>query len=367
MNSPQSDRFFMQRALELAQQGQGRVEPNPMVGCVVVRDGCLLGEGWHRFYGGPHAEIEAIRSAKESVAGATLYTTLEPCSHHGKTPPCSRALMEASIGRVVVALRDPHPQVAGGGISALQQAGIRVDVGVLEDEARRLCAPYLQLIQTGRPWVIAKWAMSLDGKIATASGESRWISSPAARSIVHRLRGRMDAIVVGRRTAALDDPQLTAAPPGPRVATRIVMDSHASLSLTSRLVQTAGQAPVVVAAAEDAPAARCHALQETGVEVILCRGNNYQERLAFLLRTLGERRMTNVLVEGGGKLLGTLFDGHSIDEVHVFLASKLIAGEPSISPIGGKGVSSLGESLTVEPCEVEWLGTDAYLHGLVRR
>ena len=196
----------MQRALELAAQGQGFVEPNPMVGCVIARGAEIVGEGWHRRFGQAHAEIEALYIAGSRARGATLYVTLEPCCHQGKTPPCTRAVLAAGVARVVAAMADPFPQVAGGGLAELRAAGIEVQTGILENEARKLNAPYLKLLSTGRPWVVAKWAMTLDGKIAARSGDSRWISSPASRQLVHQLRGRMDAIIVGRGTAATEIP-----------------------------------------------------------------------------------------------------------------------------------------------------------------
>ena len=230
MNLTDLDVRFMARAIELAWRGQGRVEPNPMVGCVIVHGDTIVGEGWHGRFGGPHAEAEALRAAGQRCRGATLYVTLEPCCHHGKTPPCTEAILAARPARVVVAQRDPFPPVDGGGLRQLTAAGIPVEMGVLQPDARRLNAPYLKLITDRRPWVHAKWAMTLDGKLATRSRDSRWISSEASRRIVHTLRGRMDAILIGRGTAESDDPQLTARPPGPRTALRIVLDSHASLA-----------------------------------------------------------------------------------------------------------------------------------------
>ena len=238
------DSWQMARALELAARGEGFVEPNPMVGCVIARGAEIIGEGWHRKFGGPHAEVEALHVAGTRARGATLYVTLEPCCHQGKTPPCTDAILASGLGRVVVAQRDPFPAVAGGGIERLRQAGLAVEVGLREAEARRLNAPYLKLTESGRPWVIAKWAMTLDGKLASRTGDSRWISNEASRAIVHQLRGRVDAIVVGRGTAGQDDPLLTARPAGPRVATRIVLDTRASLASDSQLVTTAGEAPV---------------------------------------------------------------------------------------------------------------------------
>src|SRR5581483_10404701 len=239
------DAWHMARALELAELGRGYVEPNPLVGCIVVQGAEVIGEGWHRRFGGPHAEIDALAVAGHRAKGGTLVVTLEPCCHWGKTPPCTKAVIAAGIRRVVVAQRDPFPAVSGGGIDELRAAGIEVEVGVREDEARILNAPYLKLLETGRPWIIAKWAMSLDGKLATRTGHSQWISGDKSRRVAHAMRGRVDAVLVGRGTVEADDPLLTARPVGPRVATRIVLDSRATLSSDSQLVRTVEAAPVL--------------------------------------------------------------------------------------------------------------------------
>ena len=360
------DRRWMTRALELAVRGQGAVEPNPLVGCVIAQGDELVGEGWHTRFGGPHAEIEALRAAGAAAAGATLYVTLEPCCHHGKTPPCTDAVIHAAVGRVVVAHRDPFPQVAGRGLAQLRQAGIQVDLGLFEREALELNAPYLKLVRTGRPWLLAKWAMTLDGKLATRTGHSRWISSPASRTCVHQLRGRVDAILVGRRTAELDDPLLTARPPGPRVATRIVVDSQARLALDSQLVRTARQTPVLVAAGPQAGAEACRRLQDAGCEVWTTPADDANERLRNLLDELGRRRMTNVLVEGGGQLLGSLLDGGEIDEIHVFIAAKLAGGRDAPNPMGGWGVELMSQAWQVPAPIIERLDDDVYVHGRLR-
>lgn len=365
MDPAELDAWHMQRALELASQGRGHVEPNPMVGCVVARGAEIIGEGWHRRFGGPHAEIEALRMAGGRAAGASLYVTLEPCCHHGKTPPCTEAIVESGVGRVVVAHRDPFPQVDGAGIAALRSAGIEVEVGVLEREARRLNAPYLKLTRTGRPWMIAKWAMTLDGKIAARTGSSRWISGPDARAIVHGLRGRVDAIVVGRETARRDDPLLTARPPGPRTAVRVVCDTHASLSSQSQLVRTAREIPVLVAVGRQATQPERRRLSAGGCEVFVCDGQTHAARLDALLEELGRRRMTNLLVEGGGRLLGTLLDARQIDEVHVFVAPKLLGGATGPSPIAGDGIEQLSEALALGAPEVQQVGSDVYIRGRV--
>lgn len=355
----------MTRALELAAQGRGSVEPNPLVGCLIARGAEIIGEGWHRHFGGPHAEIEALAIAGPRARGATLYATLEPCCHFGKTPPCTRAIREAGITRVVIAQRDPFPAVDGGGIANLQSAGIDVEVDLMEAEARWLNAPYFKLVTQGKPWVIAKWAMTLDGKIATRTGASRWISSAASRAIVHALRGRMDAIVVGRKTVAADDPLLTARPAGPRVATRIILDRLAATSCDSQLVRTARAVPVLVAISEIAPVENRDRLTAAGCEVFVCRGESSTDRLRALFGELGRRRMTNVLFEGGSSVLGTLAESREIDEVHAFIAPKLLGGAAAPTAMAGKGFETLEAALTLDRPKVRNVGDDVYVQGRI--
>jgi diaminohydroxyphosphoribosylaminopyrimidine deaminase / 5-amino-6-(5-phosphoribosylamino)uracil reductase len=362
----------MRRALELAVRGVGAVEPNPTVGAVLVGDSLeLIAEGWHQRFGGPHAEIEVITNAGARAAGATLFVTLEPCSHQGKTAPCSEAILRAGIRKVVVACRDPNPRVDGKGIAALRAAGVEVDEGLLAEEARDLTAPFRKLVLRKEPWVHAKWAMSLDGKIATPSGDSRWISNETSRALVHRLRGRMDAIVVGSGTAALDDPLLTARPPGPRIATRIVLDSKATLDVNSQLVRTVRDAPLVVVASEQAPAENVRRLQEQGAEVLMLpcpvdRGASGSEMgidVRALLAELGRREFTNVLVEGGAKVLGSFFDRGQIDEYHVFIAPKILGGDRAPGAVGGVGLERVGLAADLRTASVERLDGDVYING----
>ncbi len=375
MPQPDLDLWHMRRALELAAQGRGSVEPNPMVGCVIARGAEIIGEGWHRTFGGDHAEVDALKLASDRSAGATMYVTLEPCCHQGKTPPCTAAVIEAGVARVVVAQRDPFPQVVGGGTASLaaggtdqlQRSGIEVEVGLLEADARQLNAPYLKLIETGRPWIIAKWAMTLDGKIATRTGSSRWISSEQSREIVHALRGRMDAIVVGRETALRDDPSLTARPPGPRTALRVVVDTGGSLGSESQLVRTAKETPVLIAVGNEASEADRTRLVEAGCEVLVCEGETHAARLETLLDELGRRRLTNVLVEGGGRLLGGFLDGSHVDEVHAFIAPKLVGGAEAQSPVAGEGVEQMAAAAALDGMEVRQIGPDVYVWGRIHR
>jgi diaminohydroxyphosphoribosylaminopyrimidine deaminase / 5-amino-6-(5-phosphoribosylamino)uracil reductase len=365
------DDRFMAQALALAMRGQGCVEPNPMVGCVIVRDGAIVGQGFHEKFGGPHAEVNALAEAGERAAGATAYVTLEPCCHQGKTPPCTQALIKAGINRVVASIEDPFDKVRGRGIGELRAAGIECEMGVRAADSNWLLAPYGKLIETGRPWVIAKWAMTLDGKLATRSGNSQWISSEASRAVVHQLRGRVDAVIVGSGTARIDDPLLTARPADlsdfKRTATRIIVDSAASLSLSSKLVQTASDVPVAVAVGGSAATNACESLQSTGVEILRCAGATHELRLASLLEELGRRRATNVLVEGGSKLLGTLFDMRAVDEVHVFIAPKIAGGEVALSPVGGVGIERMTEALKLADIAIEELEGDVYVQGRIRK
>jgi diaminohydroxyphosphoribosylaminopyrimidine deaminase / 5-amino-6-(5-phosphoribosylamino)uracil reductase len=360
------DQQFMARALELAIQGRGRVEPNPMVGAVIVRDGEIIAEGWHQEFGGPHAEIVALNAAGERARGADLYVTLEPCCHQGKTPPCTEAVIAAGVARVIVGCEDPNPQVAGQGVDALREAGITADV-LDEVAASKLIAPFRKLMTRQQPWVIAKWAMTLDGKIASHTGESQWVSSPASRALVHQLRSTMDAILVGRQTVERDNPLLTARPPGPRVATRIVLDSEASILLESQLVQTVEQAPLMIVARETAPAERVKLLEDAGAEVFKLPLVPWQEQLQMLLAELGSRGMTNLMVEGGALVLGAFADIQAIDEVHAFIAPKLVGGKEAPSPIAGQGVADMAGAQHLADVEINVLEGDVHVHGFVDR
>ncbi|MEO6808638.1 MAG: bifunctional diaminohydroxyphosphoribosylaminopyrimidine deaminase/5-amino-6-(5-phosphoribosylamino)uracil reductase RibD, partial [Isosphaeraceae bacterium] len=265
---------WMRRALAEAERGRGAVEPNPMVGAVVVREGRIVGVGHHARFGGPHAEVVALARAGEAARGATLYVTLEPCCHIGKTPPCVESVIRAGIVRVLAAMPDPFPKVSGGGFAKLKEAGVSVEVGLEQTAARRLNAPYLKRLITGFPYVTAKWAMTLDGKTATGSGDSRWISGSRSRALVHELRGRVDAVAVGIGTALADDPQLTARPPGPRQAVRLVLDSSARLPINSQLARTAREVPVWIAVNDRASADRLTALSDLGCEVLSFPGSD---------------------------------------------------------------------------------------------
>jgi len=356
----------MGRALELARRGEGFVEPNPQVGAVVLAaDGRVVGEGWHGHHGGPHAEVVALSAAAEAARGGTLVVTLEPCCHHGKTPPCTDLVIAAGVRRVVIGAGDPFPTVAGRGIACLREAGLEVECGLLEEAATRLTAPFRRLVTAGRPWVIAKWAMSLDGRIAAGGGDSKWISGEASRGVVHGLRGRMDAIMVGIGTALADDPLLTARPAGRRVALRVVVDSSARLPPASRLARTAHEIPLLVAVGPEAPQERIEALRALGCGIWRGAEADRDARLASLLAHLGRERLTNLLVEGGSGILGSLRDGCLVDEAWAFVAPKLIGGSAAPAAIAGRGAADVaaGQRIVVEQTTV--LGDDLLIRGLV--
>ncbi len=357
-----SDWPWMQRALELAERGRGYVEPNPLVGAIVVRDHRIVGEGWHQRYGQAHAEVNALNAAGDAAGGATLYVNLEPCCHQGKTSPCTTAILQAGLQRVVAAMLDPFPQVAGKGATVLRAAGIAVDLGLGEALARRLNAPYLKLLGTGHPYVHAKWAMTLDGKIATRTGDSKWISNEASRRKVHELRSRMDAVVVGIGTVLTDDPLLTARPPGSRTPCRIVLDSHARTPLPSQLVKTARDVPTMIVTAGQSATE----LHELGCEVLALPATQARPAVPALLAELGRRRMTNILVEGGSRVLGAFLDARAIDEVHVFIAPRLVGGADAITPMAGSGVDKIADALSLAEWHFEQIGGDLLVHGRVR-
>ena len=359
----------MQHALALARQGLGHVEPNPQVGAVLVdEDFNLLGAGYHENFGAAHAEVNAIRQAQGRAGDATLYVTLEPCCHTGQTGPCTSAILQAGIRRVVVATADPAAHTAGQGVEELKAAGVAVTVGLLEEEARALIAPFAKLQLKQRPFVHAKWAMSLDGKIATRTGSSQWISNEQSRAVVHELRGRMDAVLVGIGTALADDPLLTARPAGPRTACRVVLDSAARLPLNSQLAQTADSTPVLLVVSNNAAEEKVTQLQARGVEVVQepsTSSNQAGQAISadWILEELGRRNFTNLLVEGGAQLLGSFVDEQLVDEFHIFIAPKLIGGVTALSPVGGVGLEQVPQADQLILQSVKLLGNDIYLNG----
>jgi diaminohydroxyphosphoribosylaminopyrimidine deaminase / 5-amino-6-(5-phosphoribosylamino)uracil reductase len=356
---------MMGRALTLARKGIGKTAPNPPVGCVIVNNGEIIGTGWHRKAGTPHAEVHALREAGERARGADVFVTLEPCSHFGKTPPCADALIAAGVGRVYAGMIDPNPLVAGQGIEKLRAAGIPTFPGLMEQECRRLIGPFLRQTTTGLPLVTVKSALTLDGKTATASGDSKWITGEAARRHVHRLRAEHDALMVGAGTVLADDPELTCRlPRGGRDPLRVILDSRLRLSPEARIFHLRSTASTLIATLEQ-DGARMAAYRERGVELITCRGSGGRIELADLLTRLGERGVQSVLVESGGELAGELLRQGLIDRLILFYGAKLVGGEGR-SPFAGCGVEKMSQAIRLQEIEVRRFGEDLMVSGYLR-
>lgn len=370
---------WMRRALALAARARGRTSPNPMVGAVIVKADRIIGEGFHPRAGEPHAEIFALREAGPAAQGATMYVTLEPCCHFGRTPPCARALIAAGIAEVRIAMLDPNPLVAGKGKAELDAAGIRTTVGLGANEAAVLNEAFVKHITTRLPFVTAKFAMSLDGKIATRAGDARWISSAESRIRVHELRDVSDALLVGVNTILADDPQLTTrlnSPPlrageGPGVGMhhplRIIADSGGRIPLTARVLDPALPSRTIIATTAQMPAATRHALETRGVEVWILPEREKRVDLAALMRKLGEREITTVLAEGGGTLLASLFEQALVDKVLAFVAPIVIGGDSAPTPVRGAGIAHLADALRLDRVSVERVGADVLISGYVNK
>ena len=359
----QEDIEYMRRAIELAERGVGFTNPNPMVGAVIVKGGKVIGEGWHERCGEWHAERNAFRNCTVPAEGATMYVTLEPCCHYGKTPPCTEAIIEHGIARVVVGMEDPNPLVAGKGIALLREAGIEVVCGVEEEALREQNRVFLKYISTKLPWVAMKTAMTLDGKIATRTGDSKWITGAEARAYVHELRHRFMAILVGIGTAVADDPLLNCRIEGRgvRQPIRVVVDSNARLSLDSQLVKTAGEYRTIVAHTRFAPEERVKALRETGVEMLLCKEKEGLVDVRNLLELLGLSGIDSILLEGGGSLNYTFLSEGLADELYAFIAPKIVGGMNAKTPVEGAGMEKMADAINLELENVLNIGHDVLL------
>lgn len=365
-----SDADFIRETFRLAELGLGRVSPRPLVGSVVVKEGEIIGRGFYHEPELPHAEVWALREAGDAARGATIYINLEPCSHHGRTPPCTEAILAAGIARVVASIRDPNPKVDGRGFDRLRAAGIPVEFGVLENEGKRLNEVFLVNQAERRAFVHLKIAMSLDGRIATRTGESKWITDEAARAAGQRLRHRYDAILVGATTALADDPLLTdrTGLPRHRPLARVILDSRARLPLDSKLVQTVGDAPVIVVAVENEESAeRRAALAARGVTVLpVAADAQGRPDIKATLAALYERGLMSVLIEGGAQTAGAFLDARAIDKATCFVAPRLIGGNAAPVAVGGTGISRLEDSLRLVDVSVEHVGPDIAVTGYPR-
>jgi diaminohydroxyphosphoribosylaminopyrimidine deaminase / 5-amino-6-(5-phosphoribosylamino)uracil reductase len=365
---PMDDTRWMARALALAARGRGLTSPNPMVGALVVQDGAVIAERFHERAGGPHAEAAALEDAGPRARGATLYVTLEPCNHVGRTPPCVDAIVRAGVHRVVAATRDPNPRVTGGGAAALTAAGVEVSLGCLEHPARELNHAFFTAIALQRPHVTVKWAMTLDGKIAAHDRQSRWITGEAARREAHRLRSASDAIVTGIGTVLADDPALTVRleEPWPREPYRVVVDGRARLPLEAALLRTGTRPRILVAVGEEAPAARVAALASSGVTVLQCKSRDGRVDVADVCARLLALDVIAVLLEAGSELTGSFVRAGLVDRVAVFVAPKLVGGAAAPTPVGGPGLP-LGDALRLTDLTARPLGDDWLLEGRVQR
>ena len=354
-----ADRDYMERALTLAERGRGRTSPNPMVGCLVIRNGEVLGEGYHEHAGAAHAEVNALRAAGD-ISDATIYVTLEPCCHDGKTPPCVHLLKERKPARVVAAMEDPNPVVSGKGLEALREAGVKVEVGLMQDEARRLNESFIKYVTTGMPFVIAKCGMSLDGKIATRTGDSRWVTGEASRLRVHQLRNEVDAILVGSRTVMLDDPSLTTRLPDEvtRDPVRVILDADEYLDAERRVFKLDSKAPTWVALPEGRMCDGADALLHVP------HGDNGLDMRA-LMRQLAAREVTSVLIEGGGATHASAFEAAVVDKVMFFIAPKIIGGRKGVSAVEGLGIEQMADAMMLRDMKATPVGQDILIEAYV--
>ncbi len=357
-----SDEIFMRETLRIAKNALGRTSPNPLVGAVIVKDGKIIAEGWHRQAGTPHAEIHALNMAGELAKGATLYVNLEPCSHFGRTPPCAKAIIDAGIKKVVAAMSDPNPKVAGRGFELLKNAGIEVQVGVLADEAEKLNEIFIKWITKNLPFVTMKFASSLDGKIATFCGESQWISGIESRKFVHHLRDINDAILVGVGTVLADNPSLTTRLVEGKNPVRVIADSNARTSTDSKILNKSAR--TIIAVSENAPREKISALKNCGAEIIFA--GNERVDLKILMRELAKREITSVLVEGGGKIHFSMLQAGLVDKIYAFIAPKIIGGEKSLTAVEGIGFEKLSDAIELKNFTSEKIGEDILLSGYVK-
>jgi len=361
------DEEYMQQALRIARYAIGRTSPNPMVGAVILSQGRIVGQGWHRKAGTPHAEIHALLQAGELSQGATMYVTLEPCSHQGRTGPCDQAIIAAGIKKVVIAMTDPNPLVAGRGIKRLQEAGIEVIEGILAYEAAHLNEVFIKWISTKMPFVTLKSAMSLDGKIAAHTGHSQWITGSEARECVHQLRDCYDAILVGIGTVLADNPSLTTRLPGEagKNPIRIIVDSMARTPLDAHVIRD-GLAPTIIAVTPDARQDKIDALRTLGVEVLVIERNQAGVDVRQLLTLLAKRDITSIFIEGGGSINASFLEENLVDKVHWFIAPKIIGGSHAPGPIGGKGVDKVTDAKVFEDINIETVGEDILISAYLR-
>ena len=361
---------YMRRALELERKGEGHTSPNPMVGCVVVKDGRIISEGYHEKYGEFHAERNALTRCTEDTAGADLYVTLEPCCHQGKTPPCTDIIIEKKIARVFVGSMDSNPLVAGKGVQILRDHGIYVETGILDAECRKLNEVFYHYIATKTPFVVMKYAMTLDGKIACATGDSKWVTGEIARTQVHRMRGRYRGIMVGIGTVLADDPMLNCRVEGGVDPVRIICDSNLHIPTESQIVKTASDIETIVACSQEALESerkqeKIRRLKEAGIQIIGTEGA-HGVNLVELMKKLGGQNIDSILLEGGGTLNASALEDGIVNKVYAYIAGKLIGGMDARSPVEGMGIDRMADAITLQNVEIEKLGDDFCIVGYVK-
>lgn len=360
-----NDEFYMRRALELATLGRGYTNPNPMVGAVIVKDGRIIGEGYHEKYGGLHAERNALKNCTEDPKGATVYVTLEPCCHHGKTPPCTDALIDAGIGKVVVGSLDVNPLVAGKGVKILEDQGIEVVTGVMEEECRRLNRIFIKYITEKIPYVVMKYAMTADGKIATVTGESKWITGASSRENVHRTRHALMGIMAGVGTVIADDPMLDCRlPGGGKNPVRIICDSNLRTPVDSKVVKTASDIRTIIATVSS-DASTIKEYENRGCEVVRTSSDSGKVDLKELMKILGEKGIDSILLEGGAELNFSALKARIVDEVHTYIAPKLFGGNAK-APVGGAGIERIGDAVILKPFCITKFDDDIFVESEVR-
>lgn len=360
---------FMERAIELARKGEGYTSPNPLVGAVIVKGNRIIGEGYHEYFGGSHAEVNALKNAMESVNGATMYVTLEPCSHYGKTPPCANEIVKKGISRVIIGMKDPNPLVAGKGMNILEENGIEVELGVLEKEVKKLNEIFIKYITTKKPFCILKTAMTLDGKIATYTGDSRWITNEYSRQHVHELRHRVSSIMVGIGTVLADDPMLTTRllERKGRDPIRIIIDTKGRIPLEAKALNLKSKAKTIIAVTEKVKKSKLIALKEKGAEVIITPLKNEKVDLKFLMEKIGAMGIDSILIEGGAGLNFSVLNEDIIDKVITFVAPKIIGGENAKTPVGGDGLALMQDAISLKDIRVKRFNDDIMIEGYIRR
>lgn len=361
------DNKYMAKALELAKKGIGNTSPNPLVGAVIVKDHRIIGEGYHQVYGGPHAEVNAFRNAKEDVEGATMYVTLEPCSHYGKTPPCANAIVEKKIAKVVIGMKDPNPLVAGNGIRILEENGIEVVCGVLEEECKRINEIFIKYITTKTPFVIMKTAMTLDGKIAAYTGDSKWITGEDSRKYVHEIRNNLTGIMVGVGTVLKDNPMLTTRIDGGKNPIRIIVDSKCRTPLDAKVLDIDDNSRCIIATTENADSEKIEQLKDKGAIVITTPAKNGRVDLGYLMKQLGEMKIDGILLEGGSELNYSALEEGIVDKILCFIAPKIIGGNNAKTPVGGQGKALVRDAVKLSNININSFKDDVLIEGYIQK